>query len=67
MIHTEDNVPLSHYLLSYLRSTVLLQPSSSIKPAELKDEATDVASLDNNALLDRAKCVVFYSLALAGF
>jgi hypothetical protein len=55
MIHKEDNVPLSHYLLSYLRSTVLLQPTSSIKPAELKDEATDVASFDNNALLDRAK------------
>jgi len=55
MIHKDGDVPLTQYLLSYLRSTVLLQPATAMKPAELNNDPTDIAALDNNALLDRAK------------
>ncbi|XP_065351122.1 MICOS complex subunit Mic60-like [Cloeon dipterum] len=58
MIHKDDDVPLTSYLLSYLRSTVLLQPHTSIKPSEINNDPTDIAALDNNALLDRAKYFV---------
>ncbi|XP_059490682.1 MICOS complex subunit Mic60-like [Neocloeon triangulifer] len=58
MIHRDDQVPLTWYLLSFLRSTVLLQPHSSIKPSELNNDPTDLSTLDNNALLDRARYFV---------
>jgi hypothetical protein len=55
MITKQENVPLSAFILSYLRSMMILLPVSPIQDQEIADTATDVSQLNNDAVLDRAR------------